>query len=374
MAKKNVYFFNRIKGFYRGQYSLKYFKDKFLQYNTFYLDGDYFFDQAQGPVAKAGDRLLNVAFRSRAIEKADLVWVPAMAYASTREWESIKKSRARVIFDYYVSQYENLTNEFRSVERQSAEGKKLRATEIDFMQRSEVTLFLTEAERSYFFEYLDFDHSRIRTEIVPLVVDRRAKARIPFAKGLSTRPVMAWWGTNLPLHGLRTLIQGLAILKNRGVDFLFYLIINNETRGADNQSLFALVHELGLEKQVVYEHRFSLHDFSLEDFLIQDVDLALGSFGGTRKGQSVLMNKVADTVSMSLPCLTEFSDGLQEFLKPDEDVFCCLPQPEALADLLEKTLSQPEKLQQLASRLEPIFEAQLSPNAYYKRLNRILEG
>lgn len=374
MAKKNVYFFNRIKGFYRGQYSLKYFKDKFLQYNTFYLDGDYFYDPDQGALGKAADRLLNVAFRSRAIQKADLVWIPAMGYASTREWESIKKSRARVIFDYYVSQYENLTNEFRTVERLSAEGKKLRATEIDFMQRSEVTLFLTEAERRYFFEYLDFDHSQVRTEILPLVVDRRAKARLPFAHGKTSRPVMAWWGTNLPLHGLRTLIEGLAILKNRGVDFLFYLIINNETRGADNQSLFKLVHERGLEKHVVYEHQFSLHDFSLEDFLIQDVDLALGSFGGTRKGQSVLMNKVADTVSMSLPCLTEFSDGLQEFLVPGQDVFCSLAQAESLADLLEKTLSQPGQLLEVASKLEPIFEAQLSPNAFYKRLNRILES
>jgi glycosyltransferase involved in cell wall biosynthesis len=366
--KKNVYFFNRIKGFYRGQYSLKYFKDKFLQYNVVYTDDDFFRKNSKG-LFSIFERILGILFKQRAIRNSDIIWIPAMGYAATREWELIKQSKAFVILDYYVSQYENLTNEFKTVEKDSEEGKRLRQTEIDFLKRADLTFFLTNAERSYFLSYLDLRPDEIKSEILPLVVDRRRKARMPFANGLSARPVLAWWGTNLPLHGLSTLISGLHLLKERGVDFLFYLIINNETRGADNDSLFQQVHDLGLENNVIYQHQFSLHDFSLEDFLIEKVDLALGSFGGTRKGQVVLMNKVADAVSMSLPCLTEHSEGLQEFLAPGEEIFCCPAFPENIANTLETLIQQPSLLKLAASRLELMYESVFSMNSFYKKIN-----
>lgn len=369
--KKNVYFFNRIKGFYRGQYSLKYFKDKFLQYNVIYTDDDFFYKSSKGLFA-IFERVLGILFKQRAIRNADIIWIPAMGYAATREWELIKESKAFVILDYYVSQYENLTNEFKTVEKDSEEGKRLRQTEIDFLKRADLTFFLTNAERSYFLSYLNLRPDEIKSEILPLVVDRRRKARMPFANGLSARPVLAWWGTNLPLHGLSTLISGLHLLKERGVDFLFYLIINNETRGADNDSLFQQVHDLGLENNVIYQHQFSLHDFSLEDFLIEKVDLSLGSFGGTRKGKVVLMNKIADAVSMSLPCLTEYSDGLQEYLTAGNQILCCEPDPESIAEILYRVLEDPDILLKTAQQLDKIYETNFSPNAFYKMLNSIL--
>lgn len=366
--KKNVYFFNRIKGFYRGQYSLKYFKDKFLQYNVIYTDDDFFHKTSKGLFSIFG-RILGILFKKRAIQNADIIWIPAMGYAATREWKLIKKSNAYVILDYYVSQYENLTNEFKTIEKDSMEGKKLRDTEVDFLKRADLTFFLTNAERSYFLSYLDLRPDEIKSEILPLVVDRRRKAILPFANGLSPRPVLAWWGTNLPLHGLSTLISGLHLLKKRGIDFLFYLIINNETRGADNDSLFQQVHDLGLENNVIYQHQFSLHDFSLEDFLIEKVDLALGSFGGTRKGQVVFMNKIADAVSMSLPCFTEYSDGLREFLVPGEHIFCCHANPESICGGLYEVLTHPGELGRISTSLDYIYETEFSPNAFYKRLN-----
>lgn len=373
MGKQNVYFFNRIKGFYRGQYSLKYFKDKFLQYNTLYFDNDFFFGQKHGKIHALINRFATLFFRYRAIQSSDIVWVPAMGYASTAEWNLIRKSKARVIFDYYVSQYENLTNEFLTVDKNSPEGKNLRQTEIDFMQRSDVTLFLTHAERDYFFEYLDFNHQKIQTAIVPLVVDRRQKARLPFANGIHEIPTLAWWGTNLPLHGLKNLIQGLSLAKKRGILFHFYLIINNETRGGENDILFQMIHDLGLADCSTYQHQFSLHDFTLETFILQEVDLCLGSFGGTRKGRSVCMNKIADAVSMNLPALTEHSAGLAEFLVDGQDVFCCHPTPESIADGLQKALEDKIRLKKMAQGLEEIYETQFSPNAYYKRLNEILK-
>ncbi len=369
--KKNVYFFNRIKGFYRGQYSLKYFKDKFLQYNLIYLDNDFFQTSRKGFLS-IFERVLGILFKHKAIRNADIVWIPAMGYAATREWQFIKQSKAFVVLDYYVSQYENLTNEFKTIEKVSEEGKILRQTEIDFLKRADLTFFLTNAERSYFLSYLDLRLDEIKSEILPLVVDRRRKARLPFANGQSKRPVLAWWGTNLPLHGLDNLISGLNLLKRRGFDFQFYLIINNETRGADNDALFKQVHDLGLENNVIYKHQLSLHDFSLEDFLIEKVDLALGSFGGTRKGQVVLMNKIADAVSMSLPCFTEFSDGLQEFLQPGEHVFCCEANPESISKGLFLVLSNPQDLLRISKGLEKIFESEFSPNAFYRRLNKML--
>lgn len=373
MSKKNVYFFNRIKGFYRGQYSLKYFKDKFLQFNTFYLDNDFFYAEKQNLVQKWMNRIANVFLRSRAIKTSHLIWVPAMGYASTSEWNFIRKSKAGLIFDYYVSQYENLTNEFKTVEKNSPEGQQLRQTEIDFMLRSSVTLFLTAAEREYFLEYLNFDHSGIKTEIVPLVVDRRQKARLAFARGQKSIPTLAWWGTNLPLHGLKNLIHGLALAKEKGLEFKFYLVINNETRGGENEELYSLIKSLNLDQVAVYKHQFSLHDFSLESFILEEVDLCLGSFGGTRKGQTVCMNKIADAVSMNLPALTEFSNGLNEFLVDGQSVFCCQAIPEKISERLIEALSDPAKLLQMAQNLEPIYEEQFSPNAFYKRLNRIVE-
>jgi glycosyltransferase involved in cell wall biosynthesis len=368
MIKKNVYFFNRIKGFYRGQYSLKYFKDKFLQYNTIYIDFDFFLKKGN-KIEFALERLLCILFKDRIIRKANLVWVPAMGYAKTREWDLIKKSNARVVLDFYVSQYENLTNEFKTVEPLSAEGLKLKATEIEFLKRANITFFLTNAERTYFLDYLGVLQDEIRSEILPLVVDRRSKAKLPFANSKSTKPVLAWWGTNLPLHGLKNLISGLHLLKKSGIDFLFYLIINNETRGADNDSLYEMVHNLGLENNVVYKHQFSLHDFSLEDFLIEKVDLALGSFGGTKKGKTVLMNKIVDAISMSLPCLTEYSDGLQEFLISGEHILCCEATPESISNTLQVALANPEILLNIAKHQENIYESNFSPNAFYKKLN-----
>jgi glycosyltransferase involved in cell wall biosynthesis len=373
MGKKNVYFFNRIKGFYRGQYSLKYFKDKFLQYNTIYIDDDFFSNGQHGFTGKLFSRILNILYKHLSVTRTDMVWIPAMAYAKTKEWDLIRNSKAKVVFDFYVSQYENLTNEFKTVNPDSESGIQLRSTEIEFLKRADITFFLTSAERAYFLEFLGIQPKEIKSEILPLVVDRRPKAKLPFARRRTSRPVLAWWGTNLPLHGLKNLINGLHLLKKSGIDFQFYLIVNNETRGADNDSLYAMVHELGLDEEVVYKHQFSLHDFSLEDFLIKEVDLALGSFGGTKKGQTVLMNKVADAVSMSLPCLTEYSSGLSEFLEPGKDIFCCEPNPDDIARNLEMILKSPERMLELASGLEAKYEGIFSPNAFYKKLNSVLQ-
>ena len=98
----------------------------------------------------------------------------------------------------------------------------------------------------------------------------------------------------------------------------------------------------------------------------------MGSFGGTRKGQSVLMNKVADAVSMSLPALSEHSGGMAEYLKPNEDVFCCDSNAEAIGKALYSVFSDLAIYRKMASNLEPIYENQLSPNAFYKRLNGLL--
>lgn len=85
------------------------------------------------------------------------------------------------------------------------------------------------------------------------------------------------------------------------------------------------------------------------------------------------MNKIADAVSMNLPALTEHSAGLAEFLEDGQDVFCCDPKPESIADGLQKALEDKSRLKKMAQGLEEIYEIQFSPNAYYKRLNEILK-
>jgi hypothetical protein len=370
--KKNVYFFNRVKGFYRGQYALKYFKDKFLQYDLVYFDNDFFVGKDKGKINNFINHKLASLFRWRAINNADLIWIPAMGYSDTREWEFSKKSKAKIVCDYYVSQYENLTNEFKTVEKNSPEGKRLRKVEYDILCRSEVSLFLTQAEKNYFLEYLEMDEKQVNSKILPLVIDRREKAKLPYLNGARSRPVLAWWGTNLPLHGLKNLVYGLYEAKRLGLDFLFYLIINNETRGADNEEIFALIRKLELEQNIIYQHDFNLHNFSLEKFIIEEVDLCLGSFGGTRKGQSVLMNKIGDALSMNLPSFTEHSAGASEFLKDGESVFMTSCDPTEIGKSLFSVFEDMGRYAKVRNSLNDIYENTCSPNAFYLKVNSIM--
>jgi len=98
----------------------------------------------------------------------------------------------------------------------------------------------------------------------------------------------------------------------------------------------------------------------------------LGSFGGTRKGQSVLMNKIGDALSMNLPSFTEHSAGASEFLKDGESVFMTSCDPTEIGKSLFSVFEDMGRYAKVRNSLNDIYENTCSPNAFYLKVNSIM--
>lgn len=335
---KNIYIIGQVKGTYRTQNLIKFLLDN--KHRIFYnaVKTKLFLNQKGiiKKVVRLSLRLIEEIYYTLvnfyALSISELVIVPAMCNENQFELFVAKLLKKKIITDFYISKYDTLVLDYKSVNKSSNKAKKLLRNDYNVVSKADVTLFLNRTEANRYLRLINIPFNPQKHLIVPLVVEETIKCDLPFFKGKSKTMNICWWGNYLPLHGLDKIIQACKRLKdNSQVNFHLYLFGTNE----DKSILYRnMILDLGLESKITIDNNSTFKNGKLGEFLQIHCDLVLGNFGESEKSKNVLVNKVIDGVAMKAPVLTGESMASKDFFN-EQQIFSCHNNEESIAASIE---------------------------------------
>jgi len=147
-----------------------------------------------------------------------------------------------------------------------------------------------------------------------------------------------YWGNHLPHHGLETIVRAAAELQTEDVEF----VILGE--GPMEQKIRDLARELDLDN-VSFEGRVPWDD--LFEWIAAS-QVCLGVFSTHERAMASITNKVAESVAMGRPTITERSPAAESWFEHGEDVYMVPPEdPQSLADAILTLKRDPELRERL---------------------------
>lgn len=304
---------------------------------------------------------------------SDIIVIQAMTHCnpSARVLYWLNRIFRKTIFvDIYISSFETQVIDRQRYMIDSKESFELkRVDQIAFLAGNPL-VFLTQSERNYYCSILGINVQELNSEIIPLVTPERPLGARPFLSKKRARPTIAWWGREgNPLHGVEAIVAACRLLIEEGypADFAFFASGNQ-----DWENFLEACSDLREHENVLISKEFSFANGRLTEFLLEKTDLALGTFGVTRKAKTVLVNKVLDAASFGIPCLTQESDGLLEFFIPGETIFVSEIDAPAIASAIKICLENQEEADRLGRSARKLIRSNFSPEAFHRSIDEIL--
>jgi glycosyltransferase involved in cell wall biosynthesis len=172
-----------------------------------------------------------------------------------------------------------------------------------------------------------------------------------------------FYGTFLPLHGTRTVLQAAALLKER-TDIEFVLLGDGPERAASA----AYARDLGLERVRFLEWI----PYASLGPMVASAHICLGIFGTSAKAQRVIPNKVYQAAATGRPIVTADTPALREVFVHGETAWLCpAGDPAALAAAVEALAADARLRSRLAANAAALMAERFSPAAQGERLAAI---
>ncbi|SBT11695.1 glycosyltransferase [Vibrio celticus] len=268
----------------------------------------------------------------------------------------------KVILEFYISEYDALVNDRKIVNPLSKKAKFLSFIERNITKLADEIICLNNSEADYYQRFM-CENAQEKIKIIPLVIDR-VKVRDLKFEVTSENFNICWWGTYIPLHGLDKVIEAFSMLKRDNV----YLYIFGDSVDKSNDYV-EQVNRLGITSNVIFNHSSTFRNGKLPEFLINNCDLALGNFGDSEKAKTVLVNKIVDTLALSIPCLSMETGACNEFLEDGKNIYLTesSPTPKQILMKIEFILNNKEQLKELGRRGYDIYNENFSPEVFSER-------
>lgn len=366
---KNVLIYGRTAAAYRPGLYAKYFIDRADLYSVLCVDPVYW-----NSYPRVIRHVLLSLFLFISAFKAEVIIITPMFHTGRLANFLMKfagRLKRRLIIDVYISEYETKVID-RAIFAEGSKAAKT-AAESDRLafQVSSPAIFLTQAEREYYCSLLGIDAGSIHSVVNPLCVPLRTQAKLPYLSYDMEIPTVVWWGRfGNPIHGFDVIARAIQLLENANFKANYALFGANDKKYSDNLECYQSLADL---PNVTFSKEYSFNNGKLDCFLLNHADLALGTFGDTRKAKTVLSNKVLDAASFGIPCLTQYSSGTMEFFKEGETILIAEHSPSALAAAIKLHFEEREKLKRIGYASLQLAESTFSPEAFEARFRDIIE-
>lgn len=316
---------------------------------------------------------LRLSFTIFAYLVSDIVVIQPMSHTSPYSrlvYRLNRLFRKQILVDIYISNFETLIIDRKRFAPDSERSKQLKSRDRAAVLAGAPSVFLTSAEKSYYSEILGLDAFSLRTTILPLVTPERPMATRPFLSGKSSQPTIAWWGRQgNPLHGFENIAAACKLLLTEGFQGSFAFFASGGKDWAEYHAKFS---HLADHPQVLFSKDYNFNNGKLTEFLVEKTDLALGTFGDTRKARTVLVNKVLDASAFGLPCLTQFSEGMAEFFEDGKTIRIADIDPEKIAEAIRSATSRPQELMKIGDNARRLVRSSFSPEKFHRDLDALL--
>lgn len=370
--EKRVYIVGSLRGSSRARILLDYIASS-PQYSFFYEDSHYFKVMGKNLFKKAlflPLRLIHTLNRFWHLLMSDIVYILPMGKLSLFEIQFAHKCNKKIVYEFYISQYDTYVNDKQRVNEKSAKAKQLLKEDQYLVDYSTDIIFLNKSEQVYYLEVINRKNIQVNTYNIPLATETKEKAYLPFVHNKTNKITLCWWGSYIPLHGVSKIIEAAKFLKEMQIDFELFLFGTNDKKAEPYQKM---IDEFELTEHVIIDNNKSFADKSLEKFLLERCDLAFGNFGDSKKAKVVMVNKAVESISMNIPVISQPTEALQEFFSNEKNIYFCGSTPKEIADVIVKVSENKELLLMCANNAYLLYQQNFSKDAYISKISNILK-
>jgi len=367
-----VYLSGNVSGSYRCQNILKVLGDSGIQFccipSVFFNPG--FNNKNVNRVVFMVLLLITVPIRLIMILFASQLIVLPMNFGIISLFEVFfaKILRKKVVVDYYISSYDTLVNDRKLLREDSFRAKWALFTDQFILKSASTVIFLNESESKYYRKIAGISIDSDRIKIVPLCVDYKKELFGPRDNNREDSGFnVCWWGTYIPLHGLEHLIEAFRYIEDKSIKL--YLFGDSEEKSTPYR---ALIEKYDLSGRISVNNEYRFSNGKLSPFLKDNCDLAIGNFGSSEKAKTVLVNKLVDSLSLGLPCLTMETRATQELLANNEGIILTQPNAKDIAKTIVDWSSKRSQLNAIGSAGKKKYLDTFSPDAFKVKLLSLL--
>jgi glycosyltransferase involved in cell wall biosynthesis len=350
--EERIYLVGSTYGSYRARALLEYLAAS-PKYCYFHKDPHFLVSKNRSFFCRLlfkGLRIFDKILSLLALSISDVVYILPMSNVCFFEKIVIRILRKKVIGEFYISMYDTFVNDRKTVKKSSMKALKLLKSDQQFIDICDHIVFLNASEREYYLAITERPKDVEKTTLIPLTTNLKDRANLPFANKKRDKVILCWWGTFIPLHGLDKIIESAVYLKKVGLNFSLYLFGTSEELSKVYREK---IEQLNLSDCVSIDNTKNFSDKSLDIFLIENCDIAFGNFGDSEKAKTVMINKIVESTSMTLPVVSQKTKALTEYFKDNESIYFCESHPQKIA---EKVLDITKDKQQMIAVAQSSFE------------------
>lgn len=273
-----------------------------------------------------------------------VVWVPCFRQrdmAAARRW--CDRKGVPLVFDPLISAYDKQVWERFKLKENSPAAQKLLAWERSLCAKADRVIVDTPCHARFFSEILGVPQEQMH--VVYVGADehmfRPVPDRVPGA------PVdVLFYGSFIPLHGARTIVEAAKIYK--GPPVRWSLVGDGPAKPDCQKAAKGAAH-------VFFENGIPYAELPAR---IHRADILLGVFGTTMKAGRVIPNKVFQALASGRPVITRTSEAYPETAQRSEAITFVPPgEPEALAAAVASWVTQRETLTRRGHVARDIYES-----------------
>lgn len=352
----NIFFLGDTRGAYRTENIIKALFE--LEYRNLYIN------------SFTKNKFFRTIANLLMILQSDIVFVGPIQH-NNRLIKVAAFFKKRIVTDFYISFYDSEVNDYKKIDKNSKQARKIREVDRFALEKSEIVIFLNETERDYFCKTLDIESSKLNAEIIPLCINPKPEAELNYFNGKSDVFNLCWVGTFIPLQGVEKIIETLKIIVETNSLKVHLTIWGNSEEKSEPYK--KMVRENGLNNYVTFINKWESRDEWYE-FIKKNCDLTLGIFGDSRKAKTVVANKVIDGIAFKTPTLTGESSGLYNFFDGEKDIFVVNNEPNEMAmKIIEIAQMHPETIKARIENSHKIYKDRFSYEEFKSNLSSLLK-
>jgi glycosyltransferase involved in cell wall biosynthesis len=276
-------------------------------------------------------------------------------------WALSRLARRKLVFDPLVSRYETRVLDREDVARGSPQAGHNRNIDRISMALADVVLADTRAHACFYSDELSVPAAKIK--VLPVGFDEDLFPEAPPSSGSAPFRVL-FYGTYLPLHGIDTIVETAALLRDSPVAFT--LVGDGQTLGDAKSEARGLPEgKLTFSPPVPPDALRSL---------IARSDVVLGIFGTTPKARLVIPNKVYQALAVGRAVITADTPAVRELFKDGIHLLTVPPgDAPALARAIESLTNDRPAALRLAETGGSYVRSEFNSKRIAERLFDILE-
>lgn len=225
-------------------------------------------------------------------------------------WLTKPIHRKKIIFDVFISDYENLVLDRKKVKKNTIKAKLLKMGDKVSCLLSNHNILDTNEHIAYFCKEFKLKKSKFSKVYVGADDEIFKPSKIPSNKEIE------FHGTFIPLQGIEHIIRAAKELEKEKIKFK---IIGE---GDESKKIQKEAEKLNIKNIEFINKNVSLTELAKE---IQKSEICLGVFGDSQKAKNVIPNKAYEIIASKKPLITSDTPGIREVFEDKKNCLLCKP-------------------------------------------------